>query len=127
MSKPEAHWPCGRAVFVALVAAVGNLVCCSTSAQQTAELSLGRSGTLAIPLSPGVNQVPPSLDSRALMAFETLPGGTRLVLSPMPLPQPLSKREVCNVVKNGSGAVRAKAVEKELLLLDLKGSEVDGC
>jgi hypothetical protein len=123
----EARQPCGRAFFVALVAAAGQLACCVAGAQQAAELQLGRSGTLAIPLSPGVNQVPPSLGSRALMTFETLPGRTQLMLSPMPLPQPPSKREVCNVVENGSSEVRAKAVERELLLLDLKGPEVEGC
>ena len=114
-------------IFIVLVAVVGPLVCRAASAQQTAELQLGRSGILTIPLSPGVNQVPPSLGSRALMTFETLPGRTQLMLSPMPLPQPPSKREVCNVVENGSGEVRARAVEKQLRLLDLKGPEVEGC
>ena len=125
MANPEACRPWGRTFCAALVVAVGQLACCVASAQQAAELQLGRSGTLAIPLSPGVNQVPPSLGSRALMTFETLPGRTQLMLSPMPLPQPPSKREVCNVVENGSSEVRAKAVEKELRLHQTGAAKVD--
>lgn len=127
MTNPELRRSWEGAFLVAAMAVVGQLAPSVVGAQQTAELPLGPSGTLVIPLGTGVAQVPPALGARALMTFETSPSRTLLLLSPMPLPQSPSKREVCNVVENGSSEVRAKAVEKELRLLDLKGPTVEGC
>lgn len=122
---------CSRVRFLllgALAAAVQLGSGIAAAQQQTQELPLGPSGTLVIPLSASTRQMPPSLGARALMTFETSPGRTQLLLSPMPLPgHPPSKSEVCNVVKNGSDEVRTKAVEKELPLIDLKGAQVEGC